>query len=228
MTYKDKYNKSVDLVKQYCPNLTVSLKKDSKLHRAIGWILGKVGNKAYMTDYITTIGQGVAVPGDDPAMPGVWQVILHEGRHAADSQKLGNWLFGAIYLMPQLIGILGILYCIAALTVIALGGPLTLLWGLVALAFVAPLPALGRALVEARGYTVSLAVSFWYGALTDGQNYINSLVEIFSGPGYYFMFPFKGLVRKYFQKKLQALQANTLDLDPYLAACKTLAIEFRS
>jgi hypothetical protein len=130
--------------------------------------------------------------------------------------------------MPQLIGLATLLWIPLALTVIALGGPLAVLWGLVALGFLAPLPALGRAWFEARGYTVSLAVAFWSGSICDENAYIESLVGIFSGPGYYFMLPFKNLVRSYFEAKLICLKANTLDLDPYLVACKTLAVESKN
>ena len=57
-------------------------KSDSKLMRAIGWVL-KPFNKTFMTQYVTTIGSTIYSP---------WEVISdsllqHELQHVSDSKK---------------------------------------------------------------------------------------------------------------------------------------------
>ena len=227
MTEQDRLGKAVKTVQQYCPSYSVNLKKDSKVQKAIGWILGKIGNPDYMTSFVTTLGQTTYLPStcDDGPGDGMWQVILHEGQHAKDAQKIGNWVFGAAYLLPQLLGVLGIAYTLVVGIALLFGAPLALLWGCTSLLLLAPLPAFGRAYAEIRGYTVSLAVGFWSGTLGDEAAYLNGLVDIFSGPSYYYMWIFKKWTRSYFEQKLQELKTNTFVLDSYLAACKALSKE---
>ena len=227
MDEREKLNKSIELVKKFCPDYTVTLKKDSKFHKIIGWILSKVGNPYYNTVYCTTIGQNTALPiaCNDSTSKYLWQTILHEGQHAIDSKNVNNFVFGAAYLFPQLIGILGVLYTLAIAIALPLGAPLWLLWGLLSLIFLAPLPAFFRAYAEIRGYTVTLAVDFWSGTLGDEELYLNWLVNVFSGGGYYYMWPFRTWVREYFASKIRELKSNVFYLTPYLAACKVLSKE---
>jgi hypothetical protein len=222
-----KLDKSIELVKKFCPDFTVSFKKDSNFHKLIGWFLSKIGNPRYNTAYITTIGQNMALPiaYKESCFKGLWQTVLHEGQHAQDAQKVNNYIFGIAYLFPQLIGILGVLYTIAIAIALPLGAPLFLLWGCLSLIFLAPLPAFFRANTEIRGYTVTLAVDFWSGTLGDEEQYLNWLVNVFSGPNYYYMWPFKCWVRSYFASKIKELKSNVFYLTPYLAACKVLSKE---
>jgi hypothetical protein len=222
MTSQEKNNEAIKLVQRFVPNYSVSLKKDSKLQRLIGWILAKVGNKKYMDSFCTTIGQSTTIP--DKEWPGLWAVLLHEGRHAQDSLKMSNGLFGLAYLMPQLIGILGVVYTLVILTGLIYGWPLWLLWGCVSLLFLAPLPAPFRAYAELRGYTVSLAVDYWSNEIFDEERYLDWLAGVFSGPDYYFMWTFKGMVRRHFQKVLQQLKDDTFKMDEYLMECEALSI----
>jgi hypothetical protein len=230
MTEQDKVDLVVSMGRKFCPNYKILLKKDSKVQRAIGWILGKIGNPDYMTSYVTTIGQTSYLPSayDSGADSGLWKTIAHEVQHAKDAQSVSSVVFGAAYLLPQLIGILGIIYTVVVGVALLFGAPLALLWGLLSLLFLAPLPAYGRAMAEIRGYTVSLAVNFWSRQLEDETLYINWLVDVFSGPGYYYMWPFKSWVRAYFNQKLLELKNGTFVLDSYLAACKVLSKDLSS
>ena len=230
MIEQDKVDKVVSIGKHFCPSYNIKLKKDSKIQKVIGWILSKIGNPDYMTSFVTTLGQTTYLPStcDDGPGDGMWQVVLHEIQHAKDAQKVGNWVFGAAYLLPQLVGILGIVYTIVVGLALLFGAPLALLWGCTSLLLLAPLPAFGRACAEIRGYTVSLAVGFWSGTLGDEEVYLNELVDIFSGPSYYYMWPFKSWVKSYFAQKLQELKTGTFVLDSYLAACKALSKELSS
>jgi hypothetical protein len=226
MTEQNRLDKAIALVKQFCPTFTISHKQDSKLHKFIGWVLDKIGNKKYMTNYITTIGQNCVLPIGN--IISLWSFMLHEGRHAKDGQDVGNLLFYVAYLIPQLIGILGVIYSLAVGIGVFFGWPLYLLWGCLSLLFLLPFPSPGRAYIELRGYTVSLAVDFWYGGIDDEQLYIEWLARTFCTSGYYYMWPFNSWLKKYFGKKLQELKNNTFQMDAYLAACKVLCKEFRN
>lgn len=226
MTSKEKLNQAIQNVQNFCPNFKVILKKDSLLHRTIGKILALIGNKAYMSDFITTIGQTCALPSScNTTIPDdMWESITHEGLHAQDSAYMSNWLFGVLYLLPQLLGIVALLYGVGAGIAVLCGAPLELLWGLLGLACLAPLPALGRTYLEVRAYTVTMAVSYWTNDITDG--YVDWLVGIFTGPDYYYMFwPFKGVIKNYFNGLLTQLKTGNFILTPYLLSCKNLAAD---
>jgi hypothetical protein len=65
------------------------------------------------------------------------------------------------------------------------------LWLLAALIFVAPIPAPGRKWAEMRGYGMSIFVEIALFGLTE----ITRKAKQFTGPDYYFMWPFKKAVR---------------------------------
>jgi hypothetical protein len=211
---------AIALVKQFVPELTVTKKSDSEFQRAVGWILAKVGNKEYMESYVTTIGTNVATPTKYNMS---WSVALHEGRHAIDSKRVGHLLYGVGYMFPQIIGILGVPLSLLAGVLVLCGASPWLLLSLLSLAFLAPLPAPFRALAEARAYTVTLAALYWSRRIEDEQLVLAALIKIFVTGGYYWMFPFKSTVYRYFQKRLEALKAGTMELDSYLAACRVFA-----
>jgi hypothetical protein len=229
MTPQEKFDDVISHVKYFAPDFKTILKSQSRMHKVIGWLLSKFGNTGYMTKFWTTIGQTVACPSgcDTGATLDEWMVMFHEGKHASDSTKIGSIPFGCIYLFPQIIGFLGIAYALALIPLLLLGAPLSLLWGLLALLCLAPLPAPGRALLELRGYTVTLAIDFWSNSIQDEDEYINWLVTQFTGPNYYYMFPFKTFVKGYFKSKLEELKTGTLKLDAYLAVCRTKAYQYK-
>lgn len=223
MTESEKFQKTVDLVKKFRSDFKVTYKKDSKLHKLIGWCLAKIGNKQYMTDFITTLGANVALPeGIDENTANLWQCILHEGRHAIDGKKLTAPVFNFLYLFPQ---ILGIILPAVSLVLVTCGFPV-FLWGLLTLALLAPIPAIGRTWLELRGYSVTVASMFWSGSINNQDDIINYLEQIFTTGAYYWMWPFKSFINWYFAKEIIQLQTNTYALDGYLAACKVLSKEF--
>lgn len=61
----------------------VVLKSESKLMRAIGWVL-KPFNRAFMTGYVTTIGSTIYTPSREMLSPGLLQ---HELQHVSDSKR---------------------------------------------------------------------------------------------------------------------------------------------
>jgi hypothetical protein len=224
MNAQEKFDAAVALAKQFVPDYNTTFKSQSRLHRAVGWLLSKLGNPGYMINFWTTIGSWTARPTicEAGATDTEWQVVLHEAQHAKDSKAIGLPLFCFLYLFPQIIGILGVLFGLVLAVAVPLGASPWLLLGLLSLLTLLPLPALGRAYLEMRGYTVSLAVSFWSGDLGDEGEFLDWMDDMFSGPSYYFMLPFKRVSRWYFSGKLKELKTNTITLDAYLRACKTL------
>jgi hypothetical protein len=230
MTDQEKFEDSIKQVKSFAPNFNTILKKDSKLHQLIGKIFAIFGNPDYMTYFWTTISSTVARPSicNDGPIPNEWQIIFHEGRHASDANKISSTVFDLIYLFPLWIGLLGLLYSCMLVPVLLLGGPLSLLWGLLLLLGLLPLPAIGRTILEIRGYLVTLCVEFWSGNLGDEETAISWIVMQFTGPSYYYMFPFTGFLTRYFQKKLRALKDGSIELDNYLRVCKTKCFQHKT
>lgn len=229
LTEQAKYDGILTAIRAFVPDFNTELKVNSKTQKLIGNFLGWLGNKLYMECYWTTIGKTVYRPTacGVSALEDEWQIMLHEGRHVDDCYKLGIVLDTFLYLFPQIIGMLGVLYALVVIPVVALGGPMALLWGLLSLLCLAPIPSLPRALMEARAYTVSLAVSFWCGLIKDEEGYINDLADRFVDTSYYFMWPFKSLVRNYFRGILKDLKEGVLDLDPYLVMCRSKCFSYR-
>jgi len=225
LTEQQKFDEAVACVKHFAPKFRTSLKSESKFHRMVGKLLASLGNKGYMDAFWTTIGSWCARPSvcDDGAIEDEWRVVFHEGRHAADSAKLGFVPFTFIYLFPQVLALLALALPIIAL----LGGPICLLWGFLALVALLPIPALGRAYMEYRAYVVTMVTAYWTQKIEDEDEYIAGIVKYFTGPYYYYMMPFGGLVTKAFKKKLQELKTGTFELDPYLALVRTKCFQWK-
>lgn len=224
MTKEDQFRYAIDLVRKFVPQLTITQKAESRLHRFIGTVLGKVGNKQYMESYVTTIGTDIAIPTGGAT----WPFLLHEGQHAIDGLRTGKLLYSIGYLFPQIIGMVGAVLTLPLIIVVACGAPVSLLWLLTSLLFLLPWPAPFRALSEARAYALTLAVLYWANTIKDKQKIIDALVKTFSDSCYYWMWPFKKMVRKYFEGKLDALKTGTLELNPYYAACRTFALDIKA
>lgn len=217
---KDKTQEAIDLINKYTP-IKVSFKQDSWLHRTIGWLLSKIGNPLYMDYTWTTLGNWIARPtcAQQAKMDDEWKILLHEGQHARDAAKIGRVLFGLIYLLPQS---LALLIPVLVAIMIAMGcgwwSLLSVIVGLVLL----PIPALGRACIEARAYTVSLAIEYWTRGEETTLREIESLTAIFAGPMYYWMWPFKSLTRKFFLEQLEIIKIGGYTDNPYLVDCKKM------
>ena len=86
-----------------------------------------------------------------------------------------------------------------------------------------PLPAPGRAWFEFEAYCVSMAVAYLKNPADVNDWYIeNQLVPYFTGSEYAWMFPFKGTVKKAFQKFHEKLKSGEAFEDPYLNDIKNL------
>ncbi len=172
-----------DALSQYLATqygMRIRFKNESNLMRFIGWIL--FFNKAFMTDYITTIGRTIYFPTREDISGGhQWDVLAHEGIHIYD-QKISPIKFTLSYLFPQVLAALSLLAILAIWNT----------WFLLSLAFLVallPLPAPWRTTWERRGYLMSMCCDILrYGADWVNQDYYReTMVAIYTGPGYYFM-----------------------------------------
>lgn len=229
LTEQGKLDGVVNAIQSYVPGFSLKLKSKSKLQKFIGKIAAIWRNKSYMDLYWTTIGKTVYRPTmcDNGPAEGEWQVMLHEGRHVDDCYKLGPILYNFLYLFPQIIGILGILYTLVILPVVLLGEPLGLLWGVLSLLCLTPFPSLPRALIESRGYAVTMAVAFWTNSVSNWEEYIKELTNHFVNSDYYYMWPYKTFITRYFNGILEDLKTGCPDMDPYLIMCRSKCFSYK-
>lgn len=217
------------LVHRFVPGFQVISKAVSRVHRIIGALFAVLGNKLYMERVWTTLRYVTAAPSteDDGFSWYAWQTLLHEGWHGMQWRRKGLWM-GVSYLLPQLVAALVLVVPILAWLV----GP-GAWWGLLALLALAPWPAYWRARLEAEAYQVSVALDYW----TWGRqptNFPDWVVDRFTSPVYYWMWPFKSAVRRRFEDWAQALRDGTWERDvadpdllDYLRECQVLALQYR-
>jgi hypothetical protein len=102
------------------------------------------------------------------------------------------FLFDIAYLFPQILILLSILSFYS-------------LWFLVCLVFILPIPSIGRMLIERKAYVMSIACYWWfYGE----KGNIEKIVSHFTSGEYYFMFPFKNYLTKYFNNEYEKIKRN--------------------
>ena len=115
------------------------------------------------------------------------EIMAHETMHEYDRKRWGSFLYTMMYSSPQIFALLSL----GAI------GAIWNSWWLLCLLFLlllAPLPALGRAYIELRGYRVNMMLERMkpYGNV---QEYAEWVADTqFCGPAYFFMFPFKSYV----------------------------------
>ena len=182
-------------IKKEFPRFEIIDKRESKLMKLLSKVL--FFNKTFMTSYITVIGSKVYVP----KMPwkktnpfGAASVLAHEWVHMKDGKRLG-FLFKFLYLFPQIL---------APLALLGFWNP----WFFLSLLFILPYPALWRAKFELRGYTISMAASWW---LLDREPDYDFYVRQFTGPGYYFMYPFEDHMRERLEEEFERIKADQLE-----------------
>lgn len=165
--------------------IRVAYKDESCLMRVLGalvWLF----NKKFMTSFTTTLGSTVYLPSREWAArrskKRLAMTIAHEAVHALDAKALSMPLFSFLYLFPQ---------CLAVLALLA---PLSW-WWLLALLALAPLPAPGRAWLEARAYALSVNMG-----ATPGRAILQ-----FTGWGYYKMLPNTRMATELLNKNLRQI-----------------------
>lgn len=182
----------VTAAQAHFPDLQVKYKDKSWFMKLLGTLL--FFNKNFMTNYTTTIGSTVYFPSESfvkvrPVSAAV--VLLHELVHVHDAKKYSKFLFGLLYLTPQIFALL----CLPLFLIswkIAL--PLVLL-------FCAPIPSPFRTHFEKRAYLTSL---YAINGLANRLNFKpllasqeQSFIGQFKDGSYYFMWPFGDLQKDF-------------------------------
>ncbi len=196
------FNDLVIEARKYFPDLKISYKDQSIFMRIIGTLM--FFNKAFMNNYITTIGNTIYFPSKEFVNDnevGNSLILLHELIHISDSKKYGSLLFKLGYLFPQIL----ILLCLPLFLLswkIAL--PLTIL-------FCLPLPAYFRMNFERRAYFVSLYASYKYNKFIDLKKEKSNYLSQFKNSSYYFMWVFS--LEKDFDEALVKITNNKHPFD---------------
>jgi hypothetical protein len=165
---------------QQSERVTVKYKDESLLMRLIGKLM--FYNPGFSTHVITTIGETVYFPSRsfvEDSYQESWMSLAHELVHVEDYRK-NKVLFMLGYAMPQLLSLLALLAPV-----------LWSWWPLLALVFLAPLPAPWRRDTELRGYAMSMAVWYWQTKKGIPQALKANIAGFLTGPDYYFTWPFK-------------------------------------
>lgn len=193
-------------IQKSVPKFKVKSKQDSKFLKFLNFFV-KSFNPGFMTAYVTTIYPNVYFP-DNFNDRTKWQILAHEWVHllSARSSRLG---FSLGYLFPQWLAIFSVFSFLAIW--FSNFWLLNLLWLLLA----APLPAYFRMKEEFDGYTMSMAVNWWRTGFIS-PTYIAWVAEQFTGPGYYFMWPFKRNIKNRLNKRAAHIRTGIYDdLYPY-------------
>ncbi len=147
--------------------------------------------------FTTTVYPKVYPPKPLPENSEPWELVsyivllAHEGQHLFD-RKAAWWFFNLAYLSPQIFAVLALLSLIN-------------IWWLFALVFLAPIPSVGRAIIEIRGYNVSIATVYWLGW---GKLNVEHIVNNFCNGNYYFMFPLRKYLTRKFEKTHLLVSTN--------------------
>lgn len=179
-------------------------KQDSWLMRFISKVL--FFNKDFMDNYITTIGSTIYVPNKDLYMAN--SVIAHEVVHKCDYDRYGYLNVGFMYMSPQWFGIATI-FLLPVTILLSIFHSQIWLYSLLGLTFLFPLPSPGRRWVEMRGYAATIAVMYWDGRFNDLDD-LDWIIKKFTGPDYYWMWPFKSHIKKELEEWLMKISTNQI------------------
>jgi hypothetical protein len=178
-----------EYVRASIPGFKVVEKQQSLWMRVLSRFL--FFNPDFMSRYTTTLYPKIYVPSRSR-----WEAnnffsiitLAHEYVHLSDRRTLGI-LFNLFYLTPQILAVFALLYPIST-------------WFLLFLICLLPIPSIGRAWAEFRGYRMSMAVHYW---LT-GQKYnITFITHQFVSSSYYWMFPFRPFLTRLFEREFEKI-----------------------
>ena len=203
MNLEEKLDRLNVYIEAQIPNYKLYSKKDSTLMRVLSVAL--FFNKDFMTGYVTTLYPRVYVPelpwDKHPASQ--ISVLAHEYVHLKDRKRLG-WFFNFLYLSPQILALLAF-------------GSFWNSWWLLALLFLLPLPSPGRAWLEYRAYKITIALHWYMTGEVISEFWVRNH---FTGPNYYWMFPFGSFLKGAFDREYKKIVAD--DLSPELREIKNV------
>lgn len=188
----NKFNESVEIAKNKFPKLNIKYKDKSTLMRVLSTIL--FFNKNFKEKFVTTIGNTIYYPSEDFVNKNETSSIIllcHELMHLRQNEITDLYTFE--YLSPQIFSIFSLF---------AFFSP----WFLIFLVFLLPIPSLFRAYLEFEAYSITL-----YCRHKLGYNFnVENIIENFTGPNYYYMFPFKK-VNNWFNPVMKSIENNNFN-----------------
>ncbi len=191
----------------FVPGFNMKMKYSSWHQRLIGHLLGLVGNGAYMTQFWTTIGYTVYRPDLAGMSNDEWKVMWHEGRHALQAKSLTRVLMGFLYLLP-----------LSLVPLVAIGAIFSLWWLVPTALLLLPLPAYFRMRLEMQAYRTSMVAD--YASSPTGHIFRTTaaaqfMVDHFTGPNYYYMWPFRKDVQRRLMSAVDYVTGPIAEMDDY-------------
>lgn len=170
--------------KEFFPNLEIKYKDESLFMKILSKLM--FYNNKFMTDYTTTIGSTVYYPSKEylkisPISSAV--VLLHELVHMYDSNKSNKFIFGFLYLFPQILALL-------FFPMLFISWKIAIFF----LLFLLPIPAYFRMKYEKRAYLTSLyvihvlSIKKNFAVMLEKQK--DNYLQYFKNSDYYFMWIF--------------------------------------
>lgn len=187
------------VIKKNAPKYELRFKNESTFMKIMSKIL--FFNKGFMTRVKTVVGTKAYWPSKedyekDPRE--TFGSLAHEFVHIMDYVR-SPVKFTLGYLFPQILATPAILFVLLSpilITLIALGAlPVSILLVLITALFLAPIPSFGRKRAEMRGYGMNIKLMVWiYGSFPKYRK--DWYVRHFTGPAYYYMWPYKKGIEK--------------------------------
>jgi hypothetical protein len=182
------FDELISVIRRRIPNFKIKYKNRSIWQKIIGKLC--FFNRKYMIDYTSTYGSTVWYPSKEfveKSYKRAFKILAHEYVHLLDNKK-HPIVFKMLYATPQIFALLSLF------SILALFFSNWFLLFLVALLFALPIPSIGRAQIEIRGYAMNIAINMWrYGSVT--AETINSIADEFAGWSYYRMWDRKDVMK---------------------------------
>jgi hypothetical protein len=185
-----------EMVLPLYPGLQIKLNtKPDWLYKFLSF-WGKMFNPKLVNQYLTVVGTTIWVPESFKTHDDISQLasMMHEATHLYDQKRLTPVPYFLLYASPQILAVLALL---------SFGAFYDLFWTLwlLCLLFILPLPSPGRAWVEFRGYQMNMMLQ-----RKRGDNLVAAAAwyrRQFTGPAYFFMWPFPRYVERKLMEKLE-------------------------
>jgi ABC-type multidrug transport system fused ATPase/permease subunit len=183
-----------EYIQEKIPGFEIIEKNQSLWMKTLSKILFFTPN--FMDRFVTTFYPKIYVPSlarwESNNLSSI-RTVAHEYVHLSDRKRL--WLFfNFLYLSPQVFVVLALLFPL---------NPWFLLFSVCLL----PLPSLGRAWAEFRGYRMTMAVHYW---LMSEKYDIEHITHQFVSSNYYWMFPFRSYLDSIFNREFTKIKSDQL------------------
>lgn len=203
------------------PAVCFRKKSTSWLMRAAGWLFAALRiNTKFMGQYYTVIDTDILTPDaklDTPDDRELTDVLSHETIHVIDRGRMNKYLYNFLYMFPQ---------SLAPMALLALGAfwHTNMLWCLLFLLCLAPIPAPFRYWFELRAYRTSIVFARKMYRLNNAQmeKVYDWVVMQLSTSLYYFTWPFPKMIRRHLMDESFMSKPEYKEIVKWIAIQKTL------